>query len=187
MVRRPLSPPLVLALLLLTAPLACGGGGGGGGGPTQPPAPSITFSADAPSPPANSVSLQRASSSQGSTLALDVVATDVEDLYGVAFDLLYTATAHDYVRVEEGSFLSSDGMQTTLQLADAGSGRLIVGLTRRGESDGISRSGVLMTVTFQAAGNGGGSLAFDQQRAVNRRGATIPGVTWPGGSVTVQR
>jgi hypothetical protein len=118
---------------------------------------------------------------------LEVVASDVEDLYGVAFDILYPATALDFVRVEEGSFLSAEGIGTTLQVADDGSGTLIIGLTRLGEADGVSGSGVLMTVTFQAAGNGGGSLVFDQERAVNRRGATIPGVTWAGGSVTVQR
>lgn len=177
--------------LLLLAPLLCFacGGGGGGGGPTTPidpdPPPTtsgITYIQDGPAI-SNSLALQ-AQSTAGTTLVLDLVATDVSDLYGVAFDLVFPANTLAFQGASEGSFLA--GSQTSLQTSANGA-ILIVGYTRLGLVAGSSGSGVLMTLRFQSTSSGGGPLTFDNARAIDSSGREIAGLTWVSGDVTVNQ
>ena len=172
----------LIAILLVS----CGGGGGGGGGPTtptnptNPPTAGITFTASG-TPGADSISLRRVNTSNAN-LSLEVVATDVTNLYGVAFDLTFPANALAYVDASEGSFLSASG-QTSLQVAVNGA-RLIVGASRLGATGGVDGSGVLMTLEFRPLANGGGPIGFDAERAINAVGNELA-LSWQGGQVTV--
>jgi hypothetical protein len=173
----------LIAVLCLTA---CGGGGGGGGGPTTPNNPTdpvtrgITFTASG-APGAASISLRSASSGSGNLL-LEVVATGVDNLYGVAFDLTFPANALAFVGATEGSFLAGSG-QTTLQVAANGA-RLIVGASRLGPLGGVDGTGVLMTLEFRSLANGGGAIGFDAERAIDPLGSDLS-LVWQGGQVTV--
>ena len=185
---RGLRPAMRWPLLLIWILVGCGGGGGGGGTPTTPtppPAPSgITWtSAGAANP--SSITLRRQVGNTGSTLVLEVVATSVQDLYGVAFDVLYPANLLSFQGATEGSFLNDGGEQTSFQAAGTG-GTLILGVTRLGNAPGTSGSGVLMTLRFSAAGNGGSTVRFDNNFGIDPEGARLAGLEWAGGSVTVQ-
>lgn len=175
-------------LLALILALAACGGGGGGGSPTQPtPTPSPTPTPTQPSlvftPQGGGdtgISLAAGAGSTASTLILEVRASSVTDLYGVAFDLSYPANLLQYVRTTQGPLLAGG----TLQVAP-GPGNLVVGLTNLGPVPGTNGSGVLMTFEFRAAGAGQGAFTFSRNVAANSAGQPINGLTWRAGTVQV--
>lgn len=177
----------VLALAAALTGVGCGGGGGGGGGggtppPTQPQ-PGITFSGSSVAPPA--VRLARGAGSSGSVLEVEVRADQLAGVYGLAFDLSFPSNALRFDAFAEGGFLSSGGAQTSLQVAEAGSGRLVVGHSRLGDVAAASGSGVLMTLRFVAVGSGSGSLSFSANELFDAGGNRVPGTAWGGGTVQV--
>lgn len=176
---------LLAALLLALAP-ACGGGGGGGGGtPTQPPQPSVVFQPAGAAGP-GSVALGAGAGSGVSRFYLEVRANQVEELYGLAFDLAFPAAQLRFERATEGAVLGADGAGTTLQVAEAGAGRLVVGLSRLGAVAGVTATGTLLTLEFVPVASGSGTLAFSANAAFDADAAVLPGVAWQAGSVEVR-
>jgi hypothetical protein len=185
--------PGLLALLVAMAValvVACGGGGGGGGGPTEPtpppppppPPPGIVFTAQG-TPGANTLFLASGAATTSTTLVLELRASQVTNLYGVAFDLTYPNTQLQFVRVTPGPLLSGGAAQA----AAAGTGTLIVGGTRLGNVPGATGSGVVLTLEFTAVAAGTGSFAFARNSALNSEGDAVTGVAWLAGSVQVNR
>jgi hypothetical protein len=171
-----------LLLVLLFALAACGGGGGGGS-PTEPtptptPQPSLVFSPQGAGDAG--ISLAAGAASTASTLLLEVRATGVSDLYGIAFDLSYPSNLLQYVRTTQGPLLAGG----TLQVAPT-AGNLVVGLSNLGPVPGASGSGVLMTIELRAAGAGQGAFTFSKSSAVNSSGQAINGLSWSAGTVRV--
>lgn len=176
------------AVLLALALTACGGGGGGGGGPTEPtpppppPAAAIVFTA-AGAAGTNSVFLASGSGSSANTLVLEVRASQVTDLYGVAFDLAYPSAQLQFVEAIPGPLLGSAG---SVQAAPGAGGNLIVGGTHLGNVPGATGSGVIMTLRFNAIAAGSGPFQFSRNSALDSDGGLLP-VTWVAGSVQVTR
>lgn len=175
-------------ILLVLALTACGGGGGGGGGgptePTPPPPPqaAIVFTA-AGAAGANSVFLASGSGSNANTLVLEVRASQVTDLYGVAFDLAYPSAQLQFVEATPGPLLGAAG---SVQAAPGAGGNLIVGGTHLGNVPGATGSGVIMTLRFNAIAAGNGQFQFSRNSALDSDGGLLP-VTWVAGSVQVTR
>jgi hypothetical protein len=171
-------------LLALVLVLAACGGGGGGSSPVEPtPTPPTTQPSLVFTPvggAGSGVSLTAGAGSTASTLILEVRASSVNDLYGVAFDLSYPANLVQYVRATQGPLLAGG----TLQVAPA-AGSLVVGLSNLGPVPGASGSGVLMTLEFRAVGAGQGSFSFSRNVAVNSAGQSINGLSWGTGTVRV--
>src|SRR5262249_34436368 len=139
------------AWMLSVALLVACGGGGGGGGPSGPQ-PSVQFTPSG-SPGANRLSLQQ-SGGAPSSLTLNLVAQALDGLYGVAFDLAYPASALRYASAAPGAALGGAG-QTSLQVAEAGAGHLIVGFSRLGNIGGVpNAAGVVLTLRFDAIAAG---------------------------------
>jgi hypothetical protein len=173
----------VLAALLL---LACGGGGGGGGGGGTPmePVPAITLTA---SPPAGAgIGLARSARSTASLLVLEVRASAVTGLYGVAFDLSYPAAALDFTAFRPGEFLTAGGAAVSTQVFESAPGNLVVGITRVGNVAGAAGDGVLVELELQSVASGSGSLAFRENAAFRADGSPMT-LAWAGGSVSVIR
>jgi hypothetical protein len=169
-------------LVLTTLLASCGGGGGE---PPTAPGPSITFSGSAAG--ANSISLQRGSGSGPTVLVVEVVATDVDGLYGVAFDLRYPADLLSFEGASEGDLLDEEGaVATTMQLAETAPGTLVIGLSRLGAVGGVSGSGVLLSLELRSRASGSGSFVFDANEALDTTGNTLAGVAWTAGSVQVR-
>ena len=173
--------------LLLLALAACGGGGGGGGGPTEPtpppaPTPGIVFTAQGIAT-ANSLSLASGAGTTVNTLILEVRATQVNDLYGVAFDLAYPSAVLQFVRATPGAMLANGSVQAVTSTA----GTLVVGGTHLGNVPGANGSGVVMRLEFTAAAGGTGSFAFSRNTAFDSDGDPMAGIGWIAGSVTVTR
>jgi hypothetical protein len=171
--------------LLVVGLAACGGGGGGGGGPTEPPPPpppGIVFTAQGVAT-ANSVSLGSGTGTTANTLILEVRATQVTDLYGVAFDLAYPNAALQFVRATPGPLLANGSVQAVA----ATPGTLVVGGTHLGNVAGANGSGVVLTLEFSALAAGSGNFAFSSNTAFDSDGDAIAGVGWVAGSVVVTR
>ena len=164
--------------------LACGGGGGGGSpteptpSPTPQPQPSITFTPQTPGP--SGISLVSSAASNATTLILEVRATSVSDLYGIAFDLTYPANLLQHVRSTQGPMLAGGTFQGSVT-----AGRLVMGLSNLGPVPGASGSGVLMTLEFRAVGAGEGTFTVSKNQAVDSQGQAIAGLTWSAGTVRV--
>ncbi|MEM1249124.1 MAG: cohesin domain-containing protein [Acidobacteriota bacterium] len=166
--------------------LACGGGGGGGGGtpaPTPPPTgpSSVALEATAPT---SGIFVQRGGGSGGTRLEVEVRAVEVSGVFGLAFDLVFPANLLSYQGFAEGDFLGADGAETSLQVSDTGSGRLIVGATRLGQVGAMTGSGVVVTLVFQATTIGTGALSFQANEAIGGVGEEVT-LTWSGGTVRV--
>lgn len=170
--------------------VACGGGGGGGGGPTEPtpppppppPPPGFVFTAQG-TPGANTLFLASGAATTATTLILELRASQVTDLYGVAFDLTYPSTQLQFVRVTPGPLLANGAAQA----AAAGTGTLIVGGTRLGNVSGATGSGVVLTLEFTALAAGTGSFAYARNSALDSDGDAVSGVAWLAGSVQVNQ
>jgi hypothetical protein len=178
------SLPLALAVLLAVQIAACGGGGGGGGGPTAPPPPQPGIVVTPAAAPASGVSIAAGAGSNASTLILEIRASSVTDLYGVAFDLRYPSNLLQLVQASSGPFLGSPNLQST---PGGTAGTVVVGLSKLGTAAGASGSGVLMTLEFRSIAAGEGTFAFEQNTAINSAGATIDNFGWAGGTVRVTR
>jgi hypothetical protein len=173
----------VLAAVVLGA---CGGGGGGGGGGGNPmePVPGITLNATAPT--GAGIALGRSARSTTSLLVLEVRASQVTGLYGVAFDLTYPGAALDFTAFRPGDFLTANGAAVSTQVFESAPGNLVVGVTRVGNVGGADGSGVLIELELQAAASGTGNLSFRENAAFRADGTQLA-LSWAGGSVAVVR
>ena len=164
--------------------IGCGGGGGGGGGPTEPPPPSsgVTFTA-AGTPGANSIYLAQGRNTAANRFVLDVKASQVDDLYGVSFDLRFPSAQLLWIPggSQEGSFLSSSG-STDFLVEEDSPGVLLVGLSLLGDVAGSSGSGTLLSLEVEP---GSGPMTMTRNDAVNSTGDVKTQVQWIGGSVSV--
>jgi hypothetical protein len=173
-----------LALIALPLLLACGGGGGGGGGgPTQPPPPSITFTASSTGP---GIVLAQGAATSASTLVLEVRASQVSGLYGIAFDLDYPSAVLHYATARAGTFLTQGGAQISTQVAETAPGHLVVGVSRIGPVAGATGSGVVLELDFTATAAGSGGFTFSKNSAYRADGSVVS-LTWGAGTVAVVR
>jgi hypothetical protein len=171
---------LRLAVPLLLALTACGGGGGGGGGPTAPPPPAKGF-VFTPGAGTTGITLTQGAATTATTLVLEVRATSVNDLYGVAFNLQYPNSVLRYVRATAGSFLTG----ASLQVVEAPAGTVVVGLSKLGAVSGNSGSGVLLTLEFEATATGTGAFVFSRNTAIDSSAQTLSDLSWSAGTVSV--
>jgi len=181
--RAALAVPLALLAALALVVAGCGGGGGGGGGgPTTPPPPvaGITFT-PAGSAASPGIALVASPASTATRLVLEVRATGIGNLYGVAFDLQYPGTVLAYASAgNAGSILSAGTFQVSHTASD-----VVVGETLLGGVHGVAGDGLLATIEFTAGASGSGSFTFTRNVAYDSAGKPIAGVSWTAGSVTV--
>ena len=87
----------------------------------------------------------------GDTVDVEIRVTDVEDLYGVALDVVYPAEVFRFLSCEEGGFLGQDGSETNdaFALESGEEGRLVIGLARVGEVEGVSGEGLVAACRFE--------------------------------------
>ena len=177
----------LLVVAVVFSSIGCGGGGGGGGGPTEPPPPSsgVTFTAAGPAG-ANSIYLAQGTNTAANRFVLDVKASQVDDLYGVSFNLEFPDARLRWVPggSQEGSFLSSSG-STDFIVEEDSPGVLIVGLSLLGDVAGSSGSGTLLSLEFEPVSSGSGPMTMTRHDAINSTGDVKTLVEWIGGSVSV--
>lgn len=173
-----------LALMFLFAGLLQGCGDSSSDGTTGPGGFTISFTASQTNPGPNSASLSLEQIS-GNRVTLEVRLTQVTDVFDISFDLVYNGGLLEFSSFQEGDFFNSDGASTSAQAAEAGPGRLVVGVTRLGAVPGISGSGKVISLTFVAQAAGTTGMNFQRGVLEDSNGNVIGGVTWNGGQIRV--
>ena len=119
---------------------------------------------------------------------LDVVATGLSDVYGVAFDLQFPGTLMNFRprQTEQGEFLpGEDDERTRLIVEERPAGNLVIGYSRIGQVAGADGSGLLFSLEFALVASGSGSFTLESTNVVDPFGETQEGVSWVGGSIDV--
>jgi hypothetical protein len=174
----------MIVLLGISLSFSCGGGGGGASEVIVPSSVVASFTPDKSSPDLLDVTLQRRSQS-GDNFTVDVVITDVNDVFTVSFDLAYDGTLLDYLNLTEGNFLDEGGTVPTSFLVSEQSGRIIVGASRLGQVGGVNANGdeILMSIAFRVKKSGSDSVSFENNDIINFSGPPpIQGIEWFGGT-----
>ena len=167
---------LVLGLALMTT--ACD---------KKPVDPTAIILFSGSTPGNNSVYMSRNSSlSSGNTLSVDIKVNNVSNVYGAAFDVDFDSSKMTYDSYSAGSLLESGGNAVSYQagLQSGNSGKLIAGISRQAGASGVSGSGILITLKFKVTGNS--AISFSNNSLKDSTNQSISGVTWSGGTVTVQ-
>ena len=103
----------------------------------------------------------------------------------VPFYVEYDPEIIEIGEIEEGNYLSGDGVATAfLSSNDSEQGRLIIGISRLGASNGVSGDGELMSMEIIGIATGDTVLHFTHQSVKNPSAANIPS-TFKDGSVSV--
>lgn len=177
--------PALLGCAALLLP-ACGGGGGRS--PTDPPAAVVFFTADGAAP-ARSFSLRRGNGTSGTHLQLELVATDVTNVHSLDFVLELPPNIVRYEGQRQGPFLAQNGVTpvlVALPLPGPFNGVLISDNRPNGTA-GVSGSGVVLILEIEAVTNGSGHIDLEVPEARDPQDRPLGGLSWLGGTVTVQR
>ena len=112
------------------------------------------------SPGANTVGISN-------TVTVDVVAGDIENLYGAQLQLTFDPSLVEVVdadgftpgiQIEQGNFPVPD--EVILNLADNSAGTIEYAVSLQGDKPGVSGSGVLARITFHGLSDGVSDVAF---------------------------
>ena len=120
---------------------------------------------------------------------LDVVATDVTDVYAVSLEIEFPNNLMNFRqnRTSEGVFLKGDDKaKTELIIEERPAGNLVIGYSRLGQVEGVDGSGVLFSIEFALISNGSGSFDLVRTALVDPFGEIQDGVSWVGGSISVR-
>ena len=112
----------------------------------------------------------------GDTFTLDISAENVPDLAGWQFDIAFDAAALKTIEVNEGDFLKTGGATTFFQRGTinnaAGRIRDLSSASLSGE--GVTGTGVLLSVTFSAKADGQTQLVLHNFQFGSSTGEAIP-------------
>jgi hypothetical protein len=182
---------ICLGAIVLVFLTACGGGGGGGstsGGVVDPGGGSTLiggdFTADNPSPGANTTAMARRSVS-GNLVTVSVNITDTSDIYAASFDVVYDGTRVDYTGWAAGTVLETGGHSPIYDIQDNGAGRLVVVAQRVGNVPTVDvvGTGLLIRLNFRVTQTGTSRLDFENANLSDNQipPQNLPSITWSGG------
>ena len=175
---------VLTGILLVSA--GCGGGDSGG----ATAAPCLSFvGAQAPAA-GRVVARPLAGGGTCAARAIEIVVTDVNDVFGAQLTVNFDATQVSYGGASsQGSFLTSGGAQVSVQ-QDGTGGTVTVGISRVGVSTGVNVTGsqVLIRLTFAPLAVGSSTLSITSAQLFGSQTPPLPkpGLTWSGGSFTIQ-
>ncbi len=132
-----------------------------------PPAPAVARAAFALNPP----SVPPAS---GASFRVPVVLNGAADVASIALQFHYDPAKLQLVNVSPGDFLSRDGQAAPTIHTDEPLGNLVVGMSRPSGTHGMSGSGVVCILTFQAKAPGASDLSIVRASVVNGAQQQLP-------------
>jgi hypothetical protein len=158
-----------------------------------------SFAADAPSPAANSVTLQPGGAT-GALFNVRVSAREIDDLFGAAFWISFDTTNVAYRTCDDSTSLLRDGGEQLLVDVNSTSspGNVKVGISRIQNADGTvkgvnvtdSRDLIVLTFVARAAVTATPIAFVDGHELATNSGAppgnVVAGVTWAGGTLTAK-
>ncbi len=96
------------------------------------------------------------------------------DVASIALQLHYDPAKLMLVNVSAGDFLSRDGQAAPPIHADEPAGNLVVGISRPPGTHGITGTGVVCVLTFQAKASGPSDLTITRASVVNSAQQQLP-------------
>jgi len=139
------------------------------------------------SPGDNTIYMAKNSSlSSGDIIAIDAMVKNVNGVFGAAFDVDFDSTKITYDNHVSGSFLEQGGATVNYLavLQSNNNNKLVVGISR--QTGTATGSGTLITLKFKAVANGTANLSFSNNGLTDAGNQAISGISWSGGTVTVQ-
>ncbi len=118
-------------------------------------------------PPAFLITSPPTPVTNGATFQLPVVLTNGTDVSRVPLKLTYDPAMYSLVNVNQGDLLGRDGQVTQISHSDDGPGNITINLTRPQGTTGITGSGTVCILTFQAKAAGESVIALTRGLAVN--------------------
>jgi len=132
--------------------------------PAPPPASGASFSLTPPAdPPA-----------AGATFQVPIVLSGGADIASVPVQIKYDPARLSLVNVSAGNLLNRDGQAVALIHRDDGPGNVTVVAARPPGAAGVSGSGVVCVLTFQARASGSTALTMTRAGAVNSAQQQVP-------------
>jgi general secretion pathway protein D len=102
----------------------------------------------------------------GAAVTVDVLIENVQNLFSSPMRLRFDSNVLKLVEINRGPFMGNDGQQVTFNEVKVenpgGSGGAIINLNRVAGAGGVSGSGNLVTLKFQAVGKGAASISFEE-------------------------
>jgi hypothetical protein len=180
------------AILLCALALSCSGGSSpssDGGIIADPPGGSSnlvgSFVGELPGQPDNVATMAEASGS-GDVVSVDIDLSDVDGVFGAAFDVGFEAGMAEYLAWSPGDLFESDG-DLPLYSVTGLSDRVVVGISRSsGAVAGIDVVGTrtMITLTFRVTQPGSSPVTFANATLLDDQAPpqTIDGIAWAGGT-----
>ena len=110
------------------------------------------------------------------TFALNLTVEDITDLAGWQLDIAFNPAVLKAVSVTEGDFLSKDGGSTFFQAGSINNttGAITGLIAARISAGGVSGTGILLSINFEAKAAGEGGLNLHEVRLGDTNGDPIP-------------
>jgi hypothetical protein len=181
-------------VVLLTAAVAPGCSSSDSGGNAMETVPCVQL-VNTTTPATETVVAEDGSSGECELLWVDLIVTNVDDLFAANFVVNYPSDLVQFVQASDtGSVLASGGVAVEVLTDIPSPGTLTVGLTRLA-GDGVNVSGgqlLVRLIFFRLQSNGSGQLSFDSPQLLDD--STPPQVIldgssnlipWYGGTVAI--
>lgn len=129
--------------------------------PTPAPVPAEPKPAAAPAGASLTFAPAALEAKAGSNFTATLQANGMSDLYAAAMRVKFDPKALKLVGVERGGLMAMDGQQPLFtRNIQEDAGEVAISITRLPGAGGVSGSGVLATLTFQAVGRGATEITF---------------------------
>ncbi len=147
-------------------------------GTPQPQTTATPPAAAAPTPPAAAASLAlnvpATPMAAGATFQVPIVLNGGTDVTSIALQLHYDTANLQLSGVAAGDILSRDGQPTGLSHVEEPPGTLVVSISRPPGTHGITGTGVVCVLTFQAKASGQSGLGITRASVVNAAQQQVP-------------
>jgi general secretion pathway protein D len=148
--------------------------------------PGLARPSAGPGTPVLALKASAAEMAMDGTVTVNVQIDNVTELFSAPMRIKYDNKVLKLVEINRGDFLSGDGQQVTFSQTKAEqAGAAIIGMNRVPGAGGISGSGNLVTLKFQAIGKGVSAISFEDLTLRDARLQTIT-VTPPSTAITVK-
>ncbi len=110
-----------------------------------------------------SVSPQTVTAPTGDTFTIDIIVDSADNaVYGAQYELYFDNTALNAISQTQGTFLSQDGENTNVpaDIINNTLGKIVYGEARMGAPAGVTGSGTLASITFEAVKSGTSGLTL---------------------------
>lgn len=156
---------------------------------SPPPPEAPPRAADRPAPRLAFVRLAPPSEpvARGSRFGVGVSVANARQVHGLSFQFRFNPEMVRLVEVQGGGFLSNDGTSVALaERLENSLGRAVISMTRPPDSAGVSGSGVLMNLRFEAVGTGDAAISFGPDSVLRDSGQTAIPTSLAGAGATIQ-